>query len=308
MKKIVKFWNENRFMIIIVVIIIVFVFALIYVTNSIFKQMSIKQSQQGYNENNINKVREPIQSLVTGQEITVEQTNKLDTLDEFIKLCNEDNVEGAYALLSEECKELLYPTIDDFKNNYYNKLFNGDKKNVNIENWVGDTYRVEVADDFLSTGVYNESNIIQDYITIVKNDAGENKLNINRYIEKDELSKTASNNNIEITAIDTDIYMDCQVINFGIKNNSDKQILLDDNLVEDSLYIQDGNDIKYSAYMHELAEAELIILPNQTKELSITFYSNFDSTRNIARVEFSRIVTNYATGEPANYTNIRIEL
>ena len=70
MKKIIKFWNENRLAIIIVIIVIVFLLALIYVTNSIFAQMNANnQSQTGSvnNNDNINGITGPAESLVTGE-------------------------------------------------------------------------------------------------------------------------------------------------------------------------------------------------------------------------------------------------
>ncbi len=311
MKKIIKFWNENRLAIIIVIIVIVFLLALIYVTNSIFAQMNANnQSQTGSvnNNDNINGITGPAESLVTGEEIPVEQVSKIDTLNQFISLCSENKVEEAYALLSDECKEQLYPTIDNFRQNYFNKTFAGQKKNVSVENWVSNTYRIRVTDDFLSTGMYTTENAVQDYITIVKAETGENKLNINSFIEREEINKTANINNIEITVLDTNIYMNYQEFKIKVTNNTDKQILLDDNLVEDSSYIEDRNELKYAAYMHELAEAQLIVPQNQTKEVSIKFYTTYSSSRTIAKIGFSRIVTNYGANEPANYASIEIEL
>lgn len=307
MKKIIKYWNENRFMIIIIVIVIVFILALIYAINTIFAQMN--NSKNEINLNNISTSgTEPVQSIVTGEYITENQVDKLDTLNEFIKYCNEKNLENAYNLLSEECKEELYPTINDFTQNYYNQVFKGNKKNVSVENWVNDIYRIEVNDDYLSTGVFTNSNPIQDYITIITDESGNYKLNINKYIGRNELNKNSSSSNIEIVAVESDYYIDYQVITYKVTNNTDNQILLDDNLLEDSIYIEDRNDIKYSAYMHELATSEITVAPKQTKEVKIKYYSQYSSTKIIEKIVFSRIITNYGLNEGNSYTKIEIEL
>ena len=218
MKKIIKYWNQNRLKIIIILIIIVFIFALIYTTNIILSQSETNEMSQN---TTIVNYTGPTESVVTGEEMTQDQTQMVPTLNQFIDYCNEQKIEEAYALLSDECKEELYPQLADFQESYYNQVFGGQKKNVNIENWVGNIYRIEINDDALSTGVYNEENKVQDYITITTDDAGEYRLNINNYIGRDEINKTNSYNDIEITVLRSDSYMDYQTYTYKIVNNSD---------------------------------------------------------------------------------------
>ena len=71
----------------------------------------------------------------------------------FIDNCNNRKIEEAYNLLTDDCKQELYPTLETFKNNYVRRLFSI-KKLYNIQLWMaeeGYTYRVELRNDVLSS-------------------------------------------------------------------------------------------------------------------------------------------------------------
>ena len=106
------------------------------------------------------------------------------------------------------------------------KFFTGDNKSYTVENWVNNTYRVLFTGDILSTGKLDNSDEIQDYITVTKKN-DEYKLNINNYIGRQYVNKITDNDNIKITVESIDTYMDYEKYNLIIENNSDNSILLD---------------------------------------------------------------------------------
>ena len=96
---------------------------------------SQKKEQQGITISNSNITEERFNSIiltedkstVSGNSLSKTQTNSLETLDEFINYCNDNKVNEAYNLLSEDCKNQLYPTVEQFKENYYKYIFNINK-------------------------------------------------------------------------------------------------------------------------------------------------------------------------------------
>ena len=66
----------------------------------------------------------------------------------------------------------MYSSVESFTTYYYNNVFNGTSKKVNVENWMGNIYKVEFTPDFLASGVYSEDNIIQDYMRVIQGDDG----------------------------------------------------------------------------------------------------------------------------------------
>lgn len=98
-------------------------------------------------------------------------------INNFLNLCTQGKTTEAYKLLSKNCQENKYPTIDDFHEKYYNKIFlvvkankefyktYNKKLNIDIEyDSLRNIYRVIFKDDILETGnIKNKKTIIHYY-------------------------------------------------------------------------------------------------------------------------------------------------
>ena len=249
------------------------------------------------------------ESVITGDELTSHQISLIDNIENFISYCNNSEIEQAYSLLSTQCKEALYPTIEDFTNLYYDKVFANEKKNVSIENWANNIYRVEIAGDFLATGKYDENDVQADYMQIIQEGEENYKLNINEFLGTEELENVASSvNQLKITGLKVSTYMDYQTYTFKIENSSEEEVLIDDRSNIDTMYLEDTNGLKYSAYTHELSDAQLRILPKTSKEITIKYYNKYSSNRKIKKIVFSKIILNNNSNQPRNYGSIEINL
>ena len=232
-------------------------------------------------------------SVLSNDKISSGQLNSIETINSFFKYCNEGKVKEAYELLTDECKEKTYPKLRDFKEGYYKIVFDGKKKNISLENWTGNIYKVDITDDLLSTGIYNESSTRQDYITIKEID-GNYKLNINRYIDTTDINKSnIFYDKIEINVEKKDIYMDYEIYTFKIKNSMDNPILLDNLKDINSMYLEDKNNIKYSAYTHEISQSELLINARETRTIKVKYYNKYISQKKIEKVAFSKVIIDY---------------
>ena len=324
-KKIAEWYiyNKNKvLMAVFVIVVIVLVSIIVNLINSI--QLNNAQTNTLANmqtNENTQQAENPVgnftdiyvdsnDSSVTGESVGFSQINMLDTINQFVQLCNEGNVNEAYNMLSDECKEEVYPSLDSFSNNYYNAIFNGQReKHFSRELGRHSIYKVTFQNDALSTGVYTEEGTIQDYITVTRNENNELRLNINNYIGREEINKTRTNSsNISITVLRSDTYMDYETYTYSIINNTNKTILLDDKSSTDNMYIEDENGNQYTAYIHELSEAQLTITPGETKEITIKYYSRYGSTKNITQVVFNKIILNYNEVAVKQTTRIEIEL
>lgn len=295
-----RWYNQNRKEFWKVVGIIALIIIVLQIINFIYSKKNEEQLKNSNKQTEKNEYKEynslvigDSTSGVTGQTINGTQEKKLKVLDNFIQFCNEQKVEEAYNLLTNECKEEMYPNIESFTNNYYNNIFGGKKKNVSIENWIDDTYKVKIMEDSLSTGVYDTENVIQDYITIKDTEDNVYKLNINNYIGAITLSEIKEDKNIKVEVLKKDIYMDYITYDFKITNNTKNQILMDDLTNLESMYITDNKGIKYYAYTHELTQEELLIKPGEERELTIKYYCKYISTKQIKEIEFSKIILDY---------------
>lgn len=302
MNRFIRWYNQNRKSIWATIAIIVIIIGVIQLINYFYKVRNeeelsnlgnqIQNTTINYNYNNVRI--DDNRSGLTGEVISENQETEIGVIDDFINYCNENNLQSAYDLLTDECKEEMYPTLEDFQESYYNQVFNNVKKNVSVENWIRNIYKVNFNEDFLSTGRYSKENTIQDYITVVAVN-NQYKLNINGYIGREEIAKSKEDNNITIEVETTDIYMDYQFYKIKVTNHSENTILLDDGVNINAMYIEDENGNQYSAYTHELNEGQLIVSPRETKELEIRYYSKYASEKKIDKVVFSRMILNNET-------------
>ena len=319
-RKIAEWYINNKTKVLTAIFIIV-VIILVSIIVNFLNTLQLNEAQTNTETNvNVQENNSPIgnftdiyvednESVVTGENMSSSQVTIIDTINQFVQLCNERNVNEAYNMLSDECKEEVYPSLDSFSNNYYNAIFNGQNKNTSVENWVNNIYKVTFENDALSTGVYTEEGTIQDYITVTRNENNELRLNINNYIGRQEINKKHTDtSNVTITVLRSDTYMDYETYTYSITNNTNNTILLDDKGSTDNMYIQDANGNQYTAYIHELSEAQLTITPGETKEVTIKYYSRYGSTKNITQVVFNKIILNYNEVVVRQTTRIEIEL
>lgn len=295
MYKLIRFYNQNRKSIIKVILIIAFIILVIQLLNWLTKINKQNKEEKNNTIERTETINEIVsdKSLISGQSLSSAKLEEdTEIINKFVTYCNEKNINSAYELLTDECKEEMFPTIEDFNNIYYSKLFDGDKKIHTIENWTGNTYQVRYTGDILSTGNLNNDGTKQDYITIVKEN-DEKKLNINNYIKRTNLNKITEYKDIKITITNIDTYMDYEIYNLTIENNSGNTILLDTSDDTKSVYLLDSKDMKYYFYGNEIIENRLLVKNSFKNSIQIKFSNSYSSSRRIDGLVFSKLVLNY---------------
>lgn len=295
MYKLIRFYNQNRKSIIKVILIIAFIILVIQLLNWLTKINKQNEEEKNNTIERTETINEIVsdKSLISGQSLSSAKLEEdTEIINKFVTYCNEKNINSAYELLTDECKEEMFPTIEDFNNIYYSKLFDGDKKIHTIENWTGNTYQVRYTGDILSTGNLNNDGTKQDYITIVKEN-DEKKLNINNYIKRTNLNKITEYKDIKITITNIDTYMDYEIYNLTIENNSGNTILLDTSDDTKSVYLLDSKDMKYYFYGNEIIENRLLVKNSFKNSIQIKFSNSYSSSRRIDGLVFSKLVLNY---------------
>lgn len=295
MYKLIRFYNQNRKTIFKIILIIVLAIGLLQLINYFIKMKNkeeIDSSNIISTKNNVNSELVSDKSLISGGSVSSTKLKRdTDIINKFVKYCNEGDVNSAYDLLTDECKEEMFSSVEEFNDIYYLRLFGNEKKMYTIENWAGNVYQVRFSGDILSTGNLNNNETNEDYITVVKQN-NEDKLNINNYIGRKKDNKTTEYKNIKFTITSIDTYMDYEIYNLTIENNSEADILLDTNDDNKSVYLLDGRGMKYYFHNSEIIENLLLVRGKLTNELQIKFSNSYSSTRKIETLVFSKLVLN----------------
>lgn len=293
MHKLRRFFYQNKYQIFKVLGIIAFILIVIQLINFLVrKNDNNKISNTVSNTTKVSENNKGVistKSAVTGSEISKKDLDEATTaINNFVDYCNKQDFEKAYDLITDECKKKLFKNVNEFKTTYYKNLFNGEKKNCTIENWVRNTYRVNFTGDILATGK-DDGSVQQDYITVKEVDDGY-KLNINNYIGYSDINKKTTQNGITIEVVGRNTYKDYEEYTIKATNKTESLMQLDDVNSTNTLYIEDSKGVKYTYYNHELATPMITIQSGQTKEVNIKFYSSYVSTKTIERMVFSDII------------------
>ena len=308
MIKLLRYWNQNKRKIIITIAVIAFVFIIIQVANQIVK----KQNADKINNNRTNTIskvtdlQKPTRSTITGQNVSETVTKEnTDIIKTFVDYCNNNQTQKSYELLSNDCKEEFNNNINEFINDYYNRIFKT-KKTYNLELLYTEagsyTYKITYYEDnLLATGGTGANNNFEDYITIINQD-GERKLNINNFIKNQEINKTQVTNNIEITIKSKKVYRSYEQYKITINNNNSITILLSDGKNSEDICLLDKNDTKYVAFLHEIPEYNLLLRAGRTTELNISFNKIYAPTRVIEKIQFGNITLNQETNTKTSIT------
>lgn len=229
-------------------------------------------------------------SVISGETISKEKLKTAaEVIGEFFDFCNEGNIQGAYDLLTDDCKEQIYTSLESFEKAYYQDVFAGEERIYSVENWIGDIYKVDITENMLATGKSNNGYVKQDYITVEKVD-DVYKLNINNYIGKTQINKETDKEDIKVNVLYKNTYMDREEYTISVTNNKATSISLDRLYDVNSLYLEDSKGMKYPAYTHEMTSPMLEVQSKETKEVTIKFYSRYTSNKNIENLVFSDLV------------------
>ena len=305
MNKIIRYWNQNRKQIIIVIAIIAFIIIMLRVINNLAKQ--INNGNNSINSTSkVTDLQKPTKSTITGQSVPELTTKEnTDIIKNFVDYCNNNQTQKSYELLSNDCKEEFNNNINVFINDYYNKIFQT-KKTYNLELLYTEsgsyTYKITYYENnLLATGGTSINDNFEDYITIINQDS-ERKLNINNFIKKQEINKTQTINNIEITVKNKKVYRSYEQYKIAIKNSNSTSIVLSDGKNNEDICLLDKNDTKYVALLHEIPEYNLSLGAGRTIELNISFNKIYAPTRVIEKIQFGNITINQETNTKISIT------
>lgn len=292
MNKFIRYYNQNRRELFLILIIILFAIILLRFINFSIAKKNEKRTEETVSttiQNNSKKYDDNIDTyqVITGNKNIVTAENDIDYIVKFIEYCNEGNIDEAYNLLSDECKNSLFPSLEYFKQLYYNNNFKTNKS-YNIQDWSGSTYKVDLKENMLHTGKINMNNI-QDFITVVQV-KNKYKLNINNFIGKTTLNKTNNMRNINIEVISKNTFMSYETYKIKIKNDNDFSVYMDDLTETNTIYISDENNIQYVAYSHELTKEQLKVNPYSSIEIEIKFTNGYIVNREFEKITFSKII------------------
>ncbi len=300
MSKLIRLYNQNRALIFAIIVIIALIIIIIQTLNGLVKEeQEIKRQNIANEENSSTSQSTTIlgkdTSAITGEK-DINNKQNTDIIKLFVKHCNEGKVEEAYNMLTDECKARIYPSLERFKTMYYDRIFKINRM-YTLENWYVNgnlaTYYIKYTEDVLATGNANSKDNMGDYITVTRL-ADKNSLNISSYVGSKNINKLETKNGITIEIEKMYMYMDYTILSLKVKNTNKDIISLDTKENLDTMYLYDTNGVRYSSFLNETAEEELIFRRNMEMTVEIKFNKMYNPTsREISGLALKDVVINY---------------
>lgn len=289
-------YNQNKRGLWTIIIVIVFSYVIIQAVYGLLRNIKEKKREELINQINENTQISSNSNLEnntqdTNSEITTDTTrkNSKKLIEQFVKYCNNNQIEDAYGMISKDCKTVLFPNINIFKNNYIKKIFNQNKTaKVEKEIYGNGIYKVTYMNNILQSGGKSDKQRI-DYIYITDED--ENKvLSLNKFLYIKKIGTESKNKRLNIEVIEKQIFIDYEIYTIKITNNTENEILIANQNDVNNINLTDENDVKYSSYIDELATETLVVQQNGTKTINIKFNKTFNTDRIINYMNFNVIM------------------
>jgi len=301
-----RFINQNNKSILHILLIVVAILIVIKTLNSIYEQYGErKKAEIIQNEKNKNN---EFYTQYDNTSSSIENNTIEKTINSFVNYCNNRELENAYKILTQECKENMYPTVDFFKTAYIDKIYNV-RRLYEMTKWSTNenktTYLVTLYEDILATGGTNNST--QEYWTFIQEENGNYKLNINNYIYRQEINAEKSNNNVKVTVQNVDIYQEYEEFNIKITNDTSKTICLSGFQYNNNIYLE-NDDKKYQSINSGFDRGEEILLESsQTQTLNVRFNKMYTPNDIGEKITIKNIILDYDaylnSGDLARYSN-----
>ena len=149
MNKFVRWYNQNRKTIWKGIGIVALIILIIQLLNYWVKRNNEKELEAANQIQVTNNLKEyntvsvgEEYSTLTGESLSNNQLSQIEVIDMFVEYCNNGKVEEAYNMLTDECKDEIYREQRIFEETYYNEIFLNTQRNVVVENWISNIYKV----------------------------------------------------------------------------------------------------------------------------------------------------------------------
>lgn len=257
--KIRRFIKKNRKKVIFVVITV----AIIIAINYILKNMPEEEIPKTTYEPNVAVMDESEVPKKWHSEIE----NRIKT---FVDYCNNKEYQKAYDMISDDCKDAIYPVIGDFKE-YVDKRFQV-KRIYSIQNFSNISkqyiYDVNFMSDFMATGSTGTNyGYVQEKFVFTEDD-NSLKFAIGGFVRTNILDAFVEDENLKIVTKKKNVYYDHETYTVDITNKTDYPIVLGDGTGEDEIAISVNEQLREETNINAV---NVVLQPNESRTFTFVF-------------------------------------
>lgn len=276
-----------------IIFVVVCIWAIIFFINLFLKNYKPqKKPQTTYKPHTSVMDQSSSVPVKTGNEIE-------EMLEKYINYCLEGNVETAFSMLSDTCKEYSFQKdIDYFTAYIQNKI--GDAKRYAIQNYSneGNTYiyQVKYSGDMLATGLTNtEYSYTEEKVIFKKQKDGTLEMAVGNFVDYEEIQNIFENEYLKVDVKSVLQYYSMERYSVILTNRSDATIVMVDG--------QEANEIFLTLQSQDVRETldaqEIVLRPGEQRKVTLDFPKFYDNEDDAQSLTFGavRVMEKYSGTE-----------
>lgn len=289
--KLNRYFNNNKYVLGFIILVVILVLLVVKTADKMRKTegdsrktaISESVSNNSITQNNtVTNINTNSMKVDSYNDIKNYVKTKEDYIKVFFNLCKQGKKDLAYQMLSDDCKNILYPNLDSFISSYYNAIFKTDR-NCSIISFKNNIYKVSYLEDEITTGS-DKSLAIQDYITV----NSDGKINISNFIKKENLDISSNGQYFSFKITERQVFVDYEIYTVKIKNNTMADMYFNDT-VESNLYVKNSKNAEFSINSSEYIDANYYVPSNSEKNVNLKFNVKYQSDNEIVGMYFENI-------------------
>ena len=289
--KLNRYFNNNKYVLGFIILVVILVLLVVKTADKMRKtegdsrKTAISESVSNNTDtqnNSISNINTNSIKIDNYNEIKNYTTTKEDYIKVFFYLCKQGKKDLAYEMLSDDCKKVLYPSLNSFINSYYNAIFKTDR-NCSIISFKNNIYKVSYLADEITTGS-DKSLAIQDYVTVDSN----GKINISNFIRREDLDISSNWQYFSFKITEKQVFVDYEIYTVKIKNNTMADMYFND-VAESNLYVKNNKNADFSINSGEYIDANYYVPSNSEKIINLKFNVKYQSDNEIVGMYFDNI-------------------
>lgn len=285
--KLIRFWRKNSKIIFIAICVWIIVFI-------------INRALKNYNPpTELQTTYEPHTSVIDDTSSVPEKiSNPIEEMiEEYVGYCNEGNVESAFDMLSDSCKEYCFDNdIDNFVTYLSTKQIANMKYAIQDYSNNGDTYiyQIKYSQDLLSTGLTNSTYAFtEEKMIFKKKKNGTIEMAVGNFVDFNEIKNISENEYLKIDVKQLIKYYSVEEYIVKFTNRSDYIIVISDGEGESeaSLVLNSGD-----ARNRMDIDTDIVLQPNESKTFKLDYQKYYDNDDNSKNLTFGyiRVMENYS--------------
>lgn len=231
---------------------------------------------------------EPI--IETGETVSTKNQEKIEELiSQYIQYCNAKEYEKAYAMIRQECRKTVYPTLESFQN-YVDYVFRTPKI-YNIQNYSNKNgkyfYRIRILDDILTSGLTGEDSVkyFEDKLVLEEKN-GEILLSVKEYIDSQELEKIYEDKYMKIVVTKKITMFEEEIYTLQITNRTSNVLVIADGTYDSEMTLSTQNE---ELIRIEDGYTNIVLQPNSKRTCEISFLNFYDEGETAEKINLKRV-------------------